>query len=565
MIKMDFRHYSGRPEKCKCGNHDTAHVAPSEGSTRPTIPDKTKTFISRRGAEIAENVKTGKSRCYVKVHSASPRLSAKHYLSFCEGYPGIEIHIRLCYRTPMNDLLKQLPSVDDLLKDEVVKAALAEYPRALVLEALRAAVDAKRKELLKQKPDAASVISLSVAGIRDRALAILKSLSRPSLRPVINATGVVIHTNLGRSLLSEKAIERVVEVGRGYSNLEYDIEAGERGKRFSHIEGLLKRLTGTEAATAVNNNAAAVLLCLNTLARGKEVIVSRGELVEIGGSFRVPEVMERSGAILREVGATNKTHLKDYEKAINENTGLLLKVHASNYKIVGFTKEVSAEELAKLGKKRGIPVMWDLGSGSFVKLGEDGTAAEPTVQQAIDAGVDVLTFSGDKLLGGPQAGLILGAKACLDSIRANPLSRALRIDKLTLAALEATLAEYFDPEKARRTIPTLWMLTQPLAEIERKAELLAALITKGKSADISVSIENDRSQSGGGALPLGNFPTRVVTLRYANLSANAVETRLRLGEPHIIARIKDGMVVFDPRTLNDAEIAKIAAAVLSLT
>ncbi len=241
-----------------------------------------------------------------------------------------------------------------------------------------------------------------------------------------------------------------------------------------HVEGILKRLTGVEAATAVNNNAAAVLLCLNTLARGKEVIVSRGELVEIGGSFRVPDVMERSGAKLREVGTTNKTHLKDYEKAITENTGLLLKVHTSNYKIVGFTKEVSPAELALLGKKYNIPVMWDLGSGSFIDLATYGAGGEPTVQQAVDSGVDVLTFSGDKLLGGPQAGMILGRTAYLDPIRSNPLARALRIDKLTLAALDATLRQYLDRDKAAREIPTLWMLTQPLAEIRRKAELLSS-------------------------------------------------------------------------------------------
>jgi L-seryl-tRNA(Ser) seleniumtransferase len=324
---------------------------------------------------------------------------------------------------------------------------------------------------------------------------------------------------------------------------------------------MLKRLTGTEAATAVNNNAAAVLLCLNTLARGKEVIVSRGELVEIGGSFRVPEVMERSGAVLREVGATNKTHLKDYEKAINENTGLLLKVHTSNYKIVGFTKEVSPEDLVALGNKRDIPVMWDLGSGSFIDLGSYGAGDEPTVRQAMNAGVDVLTFSGDKLLGGPQAGMILGRKKYLDPIRSNPLTRALRLDKMTLAALDATLGQYLDMDKAVRDIPTLWMLTQPMSEIERKAALLASGIRNLAPAGVFVTIQDDASQSGGGALPMGKFPTRTVCLRHERLSANQIESGLRLGKPHIISRIKEGMVVFDPRTLNDEEIEKIVEAV----
>jgi L-seryl-tRNA(Ser) seleniumtransferase len=304
-----------------------------------------------------------------------------------------------------------------------------------------------------------------------------------------------------------------------------------------------------------------VLLCLNTLARGKEVIVSRGELVEIGGSFRVPEVMERSGAILHEVGATNKTHLKDYEKAINENTGLLLKVHTSNYKIVGFTKEVSPEVLAGLGKKHSIPVMWDLGSGSFIDLRAYGAGDETTVQQAVDADVDVLTFSGDKLLGGPQAGMILGRKKYLDPIRSNPLTRALRLDKMTLAALDATLGQYLDMDKAVRDIPTLWMLTQPLSEIDRKAHVLASGLGVPAPAGLTVMIQDDQSQSGGGALPTGNFPTKTVCIRHDKFSANQIESRLRTGTPHIIARIKEGMVVFDPRTLNDEEIGKIVEAV----
>jgi L-seryl-tRNA(Ser) seleniumtransferase len=395
--------------------------------------------------------------------------------------------------------------------------------------------------------------------ILNEAEVILRELSEPSLRRVINATGVVVHTNLGRSVLSEKAVERIVEVSRNYSNLEYDIRAGERGKRFVHIEHALKRLTGVEAATAVNNNAAAVLLCLNTIAHGKEVIVSRGELVEIGGSFRVPDVMERSGAKLREVGTTNKTHLKDYEKAINENTGLLLKVHTSNYKIIGFTKEVLPEEVVKLGKKYNIPVMWDLGSGSFLDLSAYGSGSEPTVQQALNSGVDVLTFSGDKLLGGPQAGLVLGKKVYLDLIRTNPLTRALRLDKLTLAALEVTLSQYLDREKAVKDIPTLWMLTQSLSEIQRKADLLLSGI-KRPASGVMVSIQDDTSQSGGGALPMGNFPTKTVCIRHNCMSANQIESRLRLGRPHIIARIKEGMVVFDPRTLNDKDIEIIIEA-----
>ena len=463
----------------------------------------------------------------------------------------------------MKGLLKQLPSVDDVLKENRTKQWLETSPRTLVLEAIRASIEGKRKAIRQASVTTMPLQAISLDEILDQAEVLLRELSEPSLQPVINATGVIVHTNLGRSLLSEKALLRVLEVSRSYSNLEYDLHAGERGKRHVHVEGILKRLTGVEAATAVNNNAAAVLLCLNTLARGKEVIVSRGELVEIGGSFRVPEVMERSGAILREVGATNKTHIKDYENAINANTGLLLKVHASNYKIVGFTKEVTAGELAQLGKKHNIPVMWDLGSGSFIDLSAYGAGDEPTVQQAVDAGVDVLTFSGDKLLGGPQAGLIIGKQAFLDPIRANPLMRALRLDKMTLAALDATLSQYLDMGKAAREIPTVWMLTQPLSEIDRKAELLSAGI-RSLNSGLSVSIQDDTSQSGGGALPTGNFPTRTVCIRHDQLSANKMESALRLNKPHIIARIKEGMVIFDPRTLNDGEIESIILAFRAL-
>jgi L-seryl-tRNA(Ser) seleniumtransferase len=451
----------------------------------------------------------------------------------------------------MRELLRHLPSVDEVLKDERVKEWLGSHPRALVLDAVRTAIDRKREQVLKSCGTAAP--DLSPAAIVAEAGTVLRELSEPSLRPLINATGVVVHTNLGRSLLSEAAIERVIRVNRSYSNLEYDIEAGERGKRHTHIEPLLKRLTGAEAATAVNNNAAAVLLCLNTLARGKEVV----------GSFRVPEVMERSGAALREVGSTNKTHLKDYEKAITPNTGLLLKVHTSNYKIVGFTKEVSPAELAALGRKHKVPVMWDLGSGSFLDLASYGIGDEPTVKQAMDAGVDVLTFSGDKLLGGPQAGMILGRKQYLDPIRANPLARALRIDKMTLAALEATLAQYLDEEKAVREIPTLWMLTQPLAEIKRKAELLSAGLAS-LGGGLTVGQQDDLSQTGGGALPTGKLPTRVVAVSHVRMSASRIESRLRLGKPAIVTRIKEGMVLFDPRTLNDGEIDKIVTAVKAI-
>lgn len=460
----------------------------------------------------------------------------------------------------MKEMLRQIPAVDELLKEPAVRQWLVSHPRVLVLEAIRTALQLKRREIMEAAED--KDISVSMPDIISRAWEILQDIANLNLRPVINATGVVVHTNLGRSILSEAAIQKVIEVSRSYSNLEYDIARGERGKRYMHIEGIIMRLTNAEAATVVNNNAAAVLLCLNTLAAGKEVIVSRGELVEIGGSFRIPEVMERSGAKLREVGATNKTHLKDYEKAVNENTGLLLKVHTSNYKIVGFTKEVSAEELSRLGRKYNIPVMWDLGSGSFIDLASYDIGDEPTVQRAAASGVDIVTFSGDKLLGGPQAGIIIGKKAYLEPIRSNPLSRALRVDKMTLAGLEATLHQYLCMEKAARDIPTLWMLTQPLSEIERKASLLYKGI-EGISG-LTASILNERSQSGGGALPMGSLPTKAVAVSHEFMSAERLEAGLRTGSPPIIARIKEGLVLFDPRTLNDEEIAKIIEAVRRL-
>ncbi len=463
---------------------------------------------------------------------------------------------------PMKELLRNLPAVDEILKESRVRQWLETYPRMLVLEAVRTAIDRRRKAIMQAAlKDPGQVPPVSVPEILDNARIILGELSEPSLRPLINATGVVVHTNLGRSLLSEAAIKRIVEVSRSYSNLEYNIAAGERGKRYTHVEGVLTRLTGVEAATAVNNNAAAVLLCLSTLARGKEVIVSRGELVEIGGSFRIPDVMERSGARLHEVGTTNKTHLKDYESAINEHTGLLLKVHTSNYKIVGFTKEVLPAEIAALGRKHNLPVMWDLGSGSFVDLKTYGIGDEPTVQQAVDAGLDVITFSGDKLLGGPQAGLILGRKIYLDSIRSNPLARAVRIDKLTLAALEATLNQYLNADKAIREIPTLWMLTQPMEEIERKAERLASGLTRLDDRGLTITVQNETSQTGGGALPMSNLPTKAVCVSHGRLSAQQIEERLRLGNPAIISRIKEDLVLFDPRTLSDEEIGKIVEAV----
>ncbi len=392
----------------------------------------------------------------------------------------------------------------------------------------------------------------------------LNRAMRPSLRPVVNATGVVVHTNLGRSLLTKEIFEEIFDVAVNYSNLEYDLEKGKRGSRYSHVEAILCELTGAEAALVVNNNAAAVLLTLETLAKGKEVIVSRGELVEIGGSFRIPDVMARSGAILREVGATNRTHLRDYENAINENTALLMKVHQSNFAVVGFTKKVSMKELKELGKRHEIPVIEDLGSGNLVDLTPYGFIHEPTVQESLRAGADLVTFSGDKMLGGPQAGIIVGKRDLVERIKKNPMNRAVRIDKLTLAGLEAVLRIYRDPKKALKEIPTLRMLTMSFEETKRRARRLLRLI-KAKVGDeaLELGYRDTTSRVGGGAMPLQVLKSRAVFIKSARreLPVSLVEKRLRSERIPIITRIEDEGIIFDTRTIKDEEFKLIADSI----
>lgn len=452
-------------------------------------------------------------------------------------------------------LLSKLPSVDEVIKGRYGIDWLKKYPRAYVLKAIREVIDLRRSELLS-----GAATDVSPEDIYPDIEIRIGHLSSLSLKPVLNATGVVIHTNLGRAALSARAIENVRRVAAGYSNLEYDLETGKRGERHSHIKKLLCETTCAEDGIAMNNNAAAVLICLNTLAKGREVIVSRGELVEIGGSFRVPDVMTGSGAILREVGTTNKTHIHDYEKAINENTALILKVHQSNFRIQGFTEEVSLERLAALGRERSIPVMYDLGSGCLINLKAYGIYSEPEVQEIVRSGIDLVTFSGDKLLGGPQAGLIAGRKELIEKIRKNPLSRALRIDKLTLAALEATLMEYADAEKAIEENPTLNMLLQGLEVIKRRAKKIAALLTKSIK-NTAIKVTQDSSQAGGGALPGKEFPTYAVSIKPENISVNDLEERLRKGEVPVIARIKEGCLLLDARTINNRDIDTLVRSV----
>jgi L-seryl-tRNA(Ser) seleniumtransferase len=458
--------------------------------------------------------------------------------------------------------LRTLPAVDELLHRPPIQTLLKLHSRPVVVDSIRKILDEKRRAILQGVEEEASAAgSLTPdqwTGAVEEAVA---ATFRPSLRPLINATGVVLHTNLGRAPLSEEALRNLVKIAGGYSNLELDLETGERGSRYEHVEKLLCRVSGAESGLVVNNNAGAVFLALNSLAEGREVIVSRGQLVEIGGSFRIPDVMRKSGARLVEVGTTNRTHLRDYEQAISAETALLLKVHTSNFRILGFTAEVSLKNLVALGAARGLPVMEDLGSGCFVDLSPYGIEHEPTVQETLRAGVDVVTFSGDKLLGGPQAGIILGKRNFIERIKKNPLNRALRIDKLTLAGLESTLRVYLDENRVRNLLPALGMLTRPLKDLEGRARRFRKKLEKEISGECQITLREDSSQVGGGALPLQVLPTRVVAIRPLRLSAAALEERLRRSEPPVVARVKEEEVLLDLLTVARKEEAALLEVV----
>lgn len=452
--------------------------------------------------------------------------------------------------------LSSLPQVDECLKSTHGRRWLETYYRKIVIRSIREVIDSRRKEILDGGAPDVSIDSLS-GDIET----IIRRYSSYKLKPLINASGVVIHTNLGRSILSDKAIENIAATAGSYSNLEYDISKGRRGKRYAHIKDIIIELTDAEDAVVVNNNAAAVLICLDTFAKGREVIVSRGELVEIGGSFRIPAVMKSSGAVLREVGTTNKTHLHDYENAVCGNTALLLKVHQSNYKVIGFTEEVSIEQLANIGKDFKLPVVADLGSGSLISLERFGIYGEPTVQEVIKSGADLVTFSGDKLLGGPQAGVIAGKKKLIQKIQKNPLLRAMRIDKMTFAALEATFMQYLDEDKAMRDIPTVRMLTEPRDVIKKRAKKIFNAFKKSVSSDAELEVLPDQSRAGGGSLPETDFPTFVVSVKPKNISVNALEKKLRLSDPPLIARIQGNVLLIDARTVQDREIKTLVNCV----
>lgn len=459
----------------------------------------------------------------------------------------------------MENIYKWIPAVDELLLHQKIKE-IPNVPRILVVECIRSVLNHYREYLGREKAQFSSAHELRDAIIKDILLEV-KKVSQASLRQVINGTGVVLHTNLGRAVLSEKARLSVNQVMEGYANLELNLATGNRGSRYSHVEKLISRLTGAESCLVVNNNAAAVLLALDTLARGKSTIVSRGELVEIGGAFRVPEVMERSGSRLIEVGTTNKTYIEDYVRAITPDTGLLLKVHTSNYKIVGFTHEPSIGELVELGRSNDIPVMEDLGSGCLFDLKAWGIGAELTVQQAVAGGLDVVTFSGDKLLGGPQAGIIVGKEKYISRMKKNPLTRALRIDKMTVAALEATLKGYLDPEAVVREIPTLEMLTRPFEVLEKQAVLLKEMLLKELSPYLEVINEKGVSPVGGGSLPGVNLPTSLVVIKLKNQKAEQFVSALRGGNPPVLTYIRENQVIIDPRTVFPSQYEQLITAI----
>ena len=462
-----------------------------------------------------------------------------------------------------NTLLRQLPAVDRILSAPAMQSLAATCPHVLLVEAAQETVAELRRAILS----ASDTPDLTVAAVAGLAARRAEAKQEPSLRPVINATGTLLHTNLGRAPLSEAALAAITGVSRSYSNLELDLTTGKRGHRYSHVEELLCRLTGAEAAAVVNNNAAAVLLALTALAKGKEAIVSRGEMIEIGGAFRIPEVMEAGGVRLREVGTTNKTHLKDYAGAINEETGLLLKVHTSNYRIVGFTQEVPAAAMVELAHGHGLPVMEDLGSGMLMDLTPFGLPREPTVREAVAAGIDVVTFSGDKLLGGPQAGILVGRRAALDKIRHHPLARALRIDKLTLAALEATLAAYLDEQRALKELPVLRMLNMTAPELEERSRSFAEKLDAVLGAAAEITVITEPSAIGGGALPLTELPGFAVALTPHEISVDALSIRLRQGKLPVVGRVQDNRLLLNLRTIRPDEeshlIESLRAALLS--
>jgi L-seryl-tRNA(Ser) seleniumtransferase len=458
------------------------------------------------------------------------------------------------------DPLRALPAISRLLETPAAAVLLDAHPRPAVVDALRQAVDQWRQRLQEgPAPDdlEGEVLRLAAGALLAR--------SRSGLRPVINASGIIVHTNLGRSVLAESAARAAYEVARNYSNLEADLETGRRGSRQAHVASRIQELTGAPAAAVFNNNGAAVLLALAAIARGREVIVSRGQLVEIGGSFRIPEVIEQSGCILREVGATNRTHLRDYQRAINENTAAILRAHASNYRIIGFTSEPDLPSLVALAHEHGLPLVDDLGSGALLDMAALGLGPEPTLQQSLAAGADLVTFSGDKLPGGPQCGIVVGRPDLVEAMKRHPLARAIRVDKMVIAALAATLDLFVDPQVALREVPTLRAATEPLEVVRDRAQRLADALAPGLPAGVECHLHQDHSaRVGGGSLPEQELETVSVRLPATpRLAAADLARALRVGDPSVYPRVEDDAVVLDARTLMEHQIAPATAAILA--
>ena len=455
------------------------------------------------------------------------------------------------------EMLKTLPKIDEVLLILEKQNIYVLAPREIVKETCRKVVQDLRDKIVNARKNISTESCPDATAVACEVEKSIKGLYRYSLRRVVNATGVILHTNLGRAPLCPEALQRIMEVGSSYSNLEFDLAKGERGQRYDHVSSLICALTGAEDALIVNNNAAAVLLVLNTLAEKKEAIVSRGELIEIGGEFRIPEIMKKSASKIREVGTTNRTRLGDYEKAVNDKTGLIMKVHTSNFRIVGFTEEADIESLVALGKSRGIPIMDDLGSGCLIDLNLYGLQHEPTVRETLATGIDVVTFSGDKLLGGPQAGIIVGKKEVLAKIKKNPLNRALRIDKFTLAALEATLMHYLNPAQAVKKLRALKALTESVVDVKKRAEKLITKLQKENFDSLKFSIREDFAAAGGGSLPTQQISTILVAIKNKKMSASKMEEKLRKIEVPVIARVDKDEILLDLRTVAEDEFTFI--------
>ncbi|MCJ7680852.1 MAG: L-seryl-tRNA(Sec) selenium transferase [Candidatus Aminicenantes bacterium] len=458
------------------------------------------------------------------------------------------------------ELLRSLPSVDGLLQDKRLQKLISVYGRESVIQAARQILSDLREAILKDKAAASELDQSSTEQILEEIENHLKIKNTPSLKKSINATGVILHTGLGRAVMPPEAVEAVHDVITGYSSLAVDIESGRRGHRDTHLENLICELTGAEAATVVNNNAAATMLILNTLAQGKEVILSRGQLVEIGGSFRMPDVMAASGAILHEVGTTNKTHLKDYAAAINEETGALMRAHHSNYRILGFFSEPGIAELAELAHHHNLPLIDDLGSGALVDLHTFGLENEPLVRESLKDGADIICFSGDKLIGGPQAGLIVGRRDIIERIRKNPLSRAFRIGKMTIAAMEATLKLFLRPDQLTERHPVYRMFAEPLPALNRRALQLQRRLRVSVPEGVAISVIDGRSQIGSGSAPVETLPTRILRVLSETETADTLAGKLRASSPPVFCRVQKDALLFDMRTIHPKEDSIILQA-----